>query len=202
MMGGHGRVSLYRVDKPPLVNNTVTSSRSLVLHVGCFDDNTFRPCSTVEWSVSSAGDNESPRWSELGVVSGASVVVPETFQNKDGRWHRDKADGNFIGPRVYRPNPASPILWFSYNQHAINLILGENDGAKRIQLRGIDAVGNVERAPYGVDLYITVDTTPPSVRVAPAYDLFPHADGVLYTDVDAGTLRIDVNDSTSTTSGI
>ena len=172
-MGGHGCVSLYHVDEATLVNNTVTSSRSFALHVGCFDDNTFRPCKAVEWSVSSAGDDDSPRWSKHGVVSGASVVVPETFRDDASRWYHDKVDSNFIGPSVYRPYASYPLLWFSYQQYSRQPPFGEKDGVKRIQLRGIDAVGNVERSPYGVDLFVTVDTTPPSVRVAPTYDIFP-----------------------------
>jgi hypothetical protein len=200
--GGAGRLALYDLDDStlPLVNGWITSQQDFALGVGCFDDNPFQACKELAWSVTNV-DAPTPQWTKTGTTMMASTVVPDTFYNPtDDRWYHDKRQGQYFGTPVHRPiDHARP--WFSYNQHTVHLLFGDQDGVKRIQLRSTDAVGNVEQPPYSIDLTITVDTTPPSVVVLPTnFDTFAHTDGLLYTTVNAGVVQLHINDTTATTS--
>ena len=199
-MGGADRLALYDLGESALVDGWITSQQDFSLDVGCFDDNPFQACKEVEWSVTDVGA-PTPQWTKTGTTTMASTVVPDTFYNPtDSRWYNDKRQGQYFGTPVYRPiDHARP--WFSYNQHTVRLTFGDHDGIKRIQLRSTDAVGNVQQPPYSIDVTITVDTTPPSVAVHPTtFDTFAHTDGLLYTAVNAGTVQLEINDTTATTS--
>ena len=57
----------------------------------------------------------------------------------------------------------------------------------------------MESLPYGVDVTVIVDTTPPVVKVVPLFQTLLH-ENKLYTSADGGRVHVQANDTSRTTS--
>jgi hypothetical protein len=88
------------------------------------------------------------------------------------------------------------------NKFHVPVVLDGGDGPKQLRIRATDAVGNIEQPPYGINMYVILDTVPPSVRISPfpLNSVFRHTDGTVYTRFGSSVVHLDINDTTLTTS--